>query len=91
MLTSNAIDGTPNLLYGAQTDELVPKAIAGNGRVTALGEAYVRGTADRYRAEFEADPAHGISPDVIRSMSKPILVRLVRESDLPADIGDRSN
>lgn len=91
VLTSNAIDGTPNLLYGAQTDELVPKAIAGNGRVTALGEAYVRGTADRYRAEFEADPAHGISPDVIRSMSKPILVRLVRESDLPADIGDRSN
>lgn len=89
VLTSNAIDGTPNPLYGV--DGEVPMAIAGNGRITALNEAYTRGSADSYRAELAADPAHGINPDVINAMERPILVRVVRETDLPPDIGDRSN
>ena len=90
VLTSNAIDGTPNELYGVDGVE-APQAVAGNGRITALNEAYNRGSAGQYRAEFTADPQHGIDQSVIAGMERPILVRLVDENSLPPDIGDRTN
>ena len=91
VLTSNNIDGTPNPEY--QVEVLPnPYAVSGNGRITGLRAAYERGTADEYRRQFIADSeAHGISPDVIEGIERPILVRIIREEDMPADIVDRSN
>lgn len=91
VVTSNAIDGTPNEAYGIVQNER-PTAIAGNGRVTGLTEGYRRGTMEQYRADMMGDAdAHGINPDVIAAMERPILVRLVDRDSLPPDIGDRSN
>lgn len=90
VLTSNAIDGSLNPEYGIDGMPY-PYAIAGNGRITGLNAAYERGTASQYRADLTADAAHGINPDVINGMNRPILVRIIREEDMPADIADRSN
>ena len=88
VLTSNTVDGAVNPDY-AGSSEL--RAIAGNGRITGFREAYARGTADNYRAEFEADTLHGIDPEVVRSVPNPILVRVMSEADITSDMGDRTN
>lgn len=86
--TSNFVDGTPNPLYGEQGQTT---AIAGNGRIAGLTEAYNRDTAGAYRAELEADAMPGIDKSVLAGMEKPILVRIMRDDDVTADIGDISN
>lgn len=86
--TSNYVDGTPNPLYGEQGQTT---AIAGNGRIAGLTEAYNRDTAGAYRAELEADAMPGIDKSVLAGMEKPILVRIMRDDDVTADIGDISN
>lgn len=86
--TSNTVDGAVNPDYAGSTEL---RAIAGNGRVTGFREAYTRGTADNYRAEFEADTGHGISPEIIRSVPNPILVRVMSPTDITSDMGDRTN
>ena len=86
--TSNTVDGAVNPDY-AGTEDL--RAIAGNGRITGFSEAYVRGTADNYRGELEADTAHGVAPEVIRNVPNPILVRVMSETDITSDMGDRTN
>lgn len=86
--TSNFVDGTPNPLYGEQGQTT---AIAGNGRIAGLTEAYNRDTAGNYRAELEADAMPGIDKSVLAGMEKPILVRIMRDEDVTADIGDISN
>lgn len=88
VLTSNNIDGSLNPTYGAR-DNIT--AIAGNGRSVGVKEAYARGTADKYRAELEADKMTGIAPSVFKDMRRPMLVRIMRDEDVTADIGDITN
>ncbi len=89
VLTSNAIDGTHNASY--YEDNGAMKAIAGNGRITALNEAYRLGTIGKYLEEFKDDTLHGVPKAVIEKLKKPILVRIMRNEDITADIGDISN
>jgi hypothetical protein len=91
VITSNDIQGRADNRYG---DKSVPgpRAIAGNGRVTGLRESFERGTATPYVEEMAADsPLHGISPDVIAGMQKPVLVRVMPQEGLTRDIGDELN
>ena len=91
VITSNDINGQPNNLYGVEGVDAA-YAVAGNGRVTALNHAYDLGTADTYKQELMRDAArHGVDPDVIAQMQRPILVRVVDKERLPADIADRTN
>ena len=86
--TSNFIDGSTNTGYGN------PKrmnAVVGNGRMTALKEAYNRGTANKYRADLEADTAHGIKSEVIQKMKNPVLVRVINPEDVTTGFISRSN
>ena len=86
--TSNFIDGSTNGGYG---NPQRMNAVIGNGRMTGLKEAYQRGTADQYRADLEADTAHGIKPEVIREMKNPILVRIINPEDVSTGLISRSN
>jgi hypothetical protein len=91
VITSNDIQGRADNRYG---DKSVPgpRAIAGNGRVTGLRESFERGTATPYVEEMAADSTlHGISPDVIAGMKKPVLVRVMPQEGLTRDIGDELN
>ncbi len=72
-------------------DPSVTRAIAGNGRIAGLQLSYDKGTAEEYRNDMLDDDVHGISPDVIEGMKKPVLVRLMQPKDITSDIGDRSN
>lgn len=91
VITSNDINGQPNNLYGVEGVDAA-YAVAGNGRVTALNHAYDLGTADTYKKELMLDAArHGVDPDVIAEMQKPILVRVVDKEKRPVDIADRTN
>jgi len=90
VLASNNADGTVNAQYGDQTLQ-APRAIAGNGRIAGLQKAYRQGSAQQYRADLEQDDLHGISPEVIQGMQNPVLVRLMPDSEITADIGDESN
>ena len=91
VLTSNNINGQTNKDYAAAGEDRV-RAIAGNGRVTGLAEAYRRGTAAKYREELTADAAmSGVDPQVIQGMKSPILVRVMPKEKIRPDIGDISN
>ena len=86
--TSNFIDGSTNTGYG---NPQRMNAVVGNGRMTALKEAYNRGTANQYRADLEADTAHGIQPEVIQKMKNPVLVRVINPEDVTTGFISRSN
>lgn len=92
VVASNRADGTPNDLYAdADTPGLI-RAVAGNGRMAGLQEAFNRGTAAGYVEGIAADARlHGVDPEVIRGMQNPVLVRVMRSDDVTPDIGDRSN
>jgi hypothetical protein len=91
VITSNDIQGRADNRYGDKTVP-GPRAIAGNGRVTGLRESFERGTATPYVEEMAADSTlHGISPDVIAGMKKPVLVRVMPQEGLTRDIGDELN
>ena len=90
LTASNMADGTVNPLYG---DMNVPglRAIAGNGRIAGIQEAYRRKTTEPYVAELMSDTSHGITPEQIASVPNPVLVRIIPKSLVPANIGDLSN
>ncbi len=91
VLTSNNINGQTNKDYASAEDDRL-RAIAGNGRVTGLAEAYRRGTAAKYREELTADAAmSGVDPRVIQGMKSPILVRVMPKEKIRPNIGDISN
>ena len=92
LVPSHKADGSPNLEY----DDIPKgkfKVIAGNGRVAGLQKAHQQGSAFNYVHGMYSDQhRHGIEPTVVGGvMSKPILVRVMSESDLTKDIGDESN
>ena len=86
--TSNSILGDKNPNYGNPD---VVSAVVGNGRMTALKEAYVRNTAGTYRQKLTADSQHGIDPAVIAEMKNPILVRFISPDDVTTGLISRSN
>lgn len=86
--TSNFIDGSTNTGYG---NPQRMNAVVGNGRMTALKEAYNRGTASQYRTDLESDTAHGIKPEVIKKMKNPVLVRVINPEDVNTGFISRSN
>ena len=90
ILTSNDVNGSTNKDYFSDDPSHI-RAIAGNGRVAGITEAYRRGNANAYREEMANDRAHGVNPQVIKDMKAPILVRIMQPKDVTADIGDRSN
>lgn len=90
LLPSNTFDGRPVEKY-ADPEFYALRAVAGNGRIAGLQEAYNRGTNKLYTEALKKDTSHGVAPAVIEQMRKPVLVRLMPKSYVTADIGDVSN
>lgn len=91
VLTSNDINGSKNAAY-TDPDIQGARAIAGNGRIAGLKEAYAQGTADKYKADLMNDQRRtGIYSDVINGMEKPILVRILDPKDVTKNLADKSN
>lgn len=91
ILTSNDINGSTRPEYYSD-DATKIRAIAGNGRITGITDAYRQGNADSYRQQLQADARRlGLNPAVVGKMSAPILVRIMQPKDVTKDIGDRSN
>ena len=91
VLVSNDVTGHKNPAY---TDPNIqgPRAIAGNGRIAGLQDAYAQGTADKYKADLAADQRRtGIYGDEIARMEKPILVRVLDPKDVTKDLADKTN
>lgn len=88
ILTSNNIDGSINPTYGVGAQM---EAMAGNGRAVGLKMAYERGNADNYRSELLTDTSHEVPVDVINGMRNPVLVRIMRDEDVKANMGDITN
>lgn len=91
VLTSNNVDGSANPEYN-NADASRMRAIAGNGRIAGLQEAFNRNTTTQYVEAMKADAeTTGIDASVIDGMQKPILVRIMPPENVTADIGDVSN
>jgi hypothetical protein len=90
IITSHDIDGNVDKRYG---DLKIPglRAVGGNARSRGVLEAYRRGTAGEYRQAMMEDELHGIDPNVIARMQKPVLVRLMPQESLTPTIGDELN
>ena len=91
VLTSNNANGITNEDYYSD-DPNKTRAIAGNGRLAGMQEAYRKGNATDYKNELIDDAdSHGIKPEIIQNMQNPVLVRIMQAKDITADIGDKSN
>lgn len=91
VMRSNNYDGTPNKEWNNDNPDQM-RAIAGNGRMAGLSEAYNRGTAEQYRQDLIADSEnHGVSPETIKGMKKPVLVRYMPPERVTTGFVERSN
>lgn len=91
VMRSNNYDGTPNKEWNNDNPDQM-RAIAGNGRMAGLSEAYNRGTAEQYRQDLMADfDNHGVSPETIKGMKKPVLVRYMPPDRVTTGFVERSN
>ena len=91
VMRSNNYDGTPNKEWNNDNPDQM-RAIAGNGRMAGLSEAYNRGTAEQYRQDLMADSEnHGVSPETIKGMKKPVLVRYMPPDRVTTGFVERSN
>lgn len=91
VMRSNNYDGTPNKEWNNDNPDQM-RAIAGNGRMAGLSEAYNRGTAEQYRQDLMADSEnHGVSPETIQGMKKPVLVRYMPPERVTTGFVERSN
>jgi hypothetical protein len=91
LIPSHKADGTRNEQY-ENGQEGISRAIAGNARVAGLQRAHDIGTAPEYVSAMASDAAlHGIDAEVIRAMKRPILVRIMPQEEVTANIGDESN
>ena len=89
IVASNYADGSVNRNY---PDPHKLCAIAGNGRVAGIVEAYRRGSAETYRDELMADyRVHGVPPEIIAEMEHPVLVRVVMPDKVTTGFVSRSN
>jgi hypothetical protein len=91
VMRSNNYDGMPNKEWNNDNPDQM-RAIAGNGRMAGLSEAYNRGTAEQYRQDLMADSDnHGVSPETIKGMKKPVLVRYMPPDRVTTGFVERSN
>lgn len=91
VIASNNADGTTVAEYANGLPGKL-RAVAGNGRTAGLQAAYQQGTANNYTQELLNDAgALGIDPQAVASMQRPVLVRVMGQSDVTADMGDRTN
>jgi len=90
LLASNAVGGETNQRYG-NAQVVATRAIAGNGRIAGLQSAYANNRADAYKTALLADDLHGVPRAAIEAMKAPVLVRVMPESEVTANIGDVSN
>ena len=93
ILTSNDAWGNTDDRYSSN-NPTHKRAIAGNGRLAAIKEAYKQNSkaAQNYKQDLidNADMT-GTDPDAIRAMDKPVLIRVMQPKDITSDIGDKTN
>lgn len=91
LLASHKADGTERPEYFADAEPGQIRAL-NNGRAAGLRDAYARGTAQSYREALAADPDHGIAPEAIAKLQRPILVRVYSDAfnTSIANIGEKS-
>ena len=90
VLTSNTWDGRAIEAYGEDSSRV--HAVAGNGRMAGLTEAYNRGTAGQYVEDMIADTQMtGIDPQAIKELKRPALVRFIPNEKVTTGFIDRSN
>ncbi len=78
-------DTSKTMDYGAPTLAADGLVVAGQARLAGLSRAYGQGTATAYRQSLEQDAARlGLDPERVRGMQKPVLVRRVSATALPA-------
>lgn len=90
LFSSNFADGSTDPNY-TDINYAGLRAIAGNGRIAGLKDAYQRGTAEDYKNQLIADKNHGVSPEFIKEMPNPVLVRIMPQSYVTPNIADLSN
>lgn len=79
--TSNSSEGVANKEY-RDPEVLSIRPIAGNTRITGLQEAYDQGNAENYQFSLQSDEAHGVDPQAIAQMERPVLVRVMPKQEL---------
>ena len=90
VLTSN--DWSGRAVDGYGDDPTRVHAVAGNGRLAGLNEAFERGTATQYVADMMADRQQtGINPEAIGNLKRPVLVRFMPSEKVTTGFIDRSN
>ena len=91
LIASNHADGSTVAEYATGVRGKL-RSVAGNGRTAGLQAAYDRGTAGAYRQELLADAASiGVDAQALAGMQRPVLVRVMGQADVTADMGDRTN
>lgn len=79
-LDFNLLGESPLMDFGAPTLAKDFSAVGGNGRLAAIRMAYDTGRGDLYReALIDSARKYGVSPEDVKAMAKPVLVRLLRE------------
>lgn len=90
VLTSN--DWSGRAVDGYGDDPTRVHAVAGNGRLAGLNEAFERGTATQYVADMMADRQQtGINPEAVGDLKRPVLVRFMPSEKVTTGFIDRSN
>lgn len=90
VLTSN--DWSGRAVDGYSDDPTRVHAVAGNGRLAGLNEAFERGTATQYVADMMADRQQtGINPEAVADLKRPVLVRFMPSEKVTTGFIDRSN
>jgi len=95
LLSSNNADGSKRSTY-EDTNKPGLRAIAGNGRIAGITNAYTslenNEVAQKYKQDLIADANNlGIDPAIVERMTAPVLVRVMPKSFLTPNIADLSN
>ena len=91
VMTSNSVDGSLNADF-TNPEVQGARAIAGNGRIAGLQEAYRNVKATKYKEELtKALKEFGISRRAVKKMREPILVRVMDDADVKEGVGELSN
>ena len=91
VMTSNSVDGSLNADF-TNPEVQGARAIAGNGRIAGLQEAYRNVKATKYKEELTKSlKEFGISRRAVKKMREPILVRVMDDADVKEGVGELSN
>lgn len=90
VLTSN--DWSGRAVDGYGDDPTRVHAVAGNGRLAGITEAFERGTASQYVSDMMADHQQtGINPEAVGDLKRPVLVRFMPSEKVTTGFIERSN